>query len=156
MRPLHVLALAALALGGGVLLGWLILQPVTVNNHFHVASPTVQAVVPVVMPFPGLAAPAPALATTPADSDPPAVGIAGGPLRDRLGFVGLRGRLRAELDRRAGLPEGDPHRITAEQQDKGKELVGKLGDGHLLDLLVKYGPTLLKLAEAILALLAVL
>jgi hypothetical protein len=137
-----------MTLGFGALLGWLILQPVVVHNHFHVASPTVRAVVPVVMPFPGLAAPAPA--TTPTDSDPATVvGATGGPLRDRLGFVGLRGRLRAELDRRAGLPEGDPLRVTAEQQEKGKELVGKLGDGHLLDLLVKYGPSILKLAEAI-------
>jgi hypothetical protein len=154
MRPSRVLALLTMTLGFGALLGWLILQPVVVHNHFHVASPTVQAVVPVVMPFPGLTAPA--LATTPTDSDPPTVGAAGGPLRDRLGFVGLRARLRAELDRRALLPEGDPLRVTAEQQEKGKELVGKLGDGHLIELLLKYGPSLIRLAEAILALVALL
>jgi hypothetical protein len=57
------------------------------------------------------------------------------------------------VDRRAALPVGDVEHIGAEKAAKARELIGKLGDGHLLDLLVKYGPQIVKLVEAILALL---
>jgi hypothetical protein len=137
-------ALALLAAVVGLLAGWLGLQPVAIN--VAVDSPKFAAtVVPIGFgPF----------ASAPVAGDVP--GVAEGRLRDRLGFVGLRGRIRAELDRRAGLPEGHADRITEEQQEKGKELVGRLGDGHLLELLIRYGPEIIALVKAVLMLIAVL
>lgn len=84
----------------------------------------------------------------PAPSAPGSGVIVGG-----LSFHTLRGRIHAELERRAALPASDPHHINAGTHDKAKLFVGKLGDGHLLDLLIKYGPALMKIVEAILAML---
>lgn len=74
----------------------------------------------------------------------------------RLNFNGLRGRIRAELDRRAALDPSDPDHIDQVKHAKAKELVGELGDGHLLELLIKYGPQIIALVKAILAMLAFL
>ncbi len=74
--------------------------------------------------------------------------------RPRL--IGLRSRIRAEIERRAALPAGDPSHVSAERVAEANQFVGKLGDGHLLRMLIEWGPEILAFVVKLLALLAVL
>ena len=74
--------------------------------------------------------------------------------RPRL--LGLRAKIRAEVERRAALPVDNPWHITADKAAEVNAFVGKLGDGHLLELLIRYGPDIVALVIKILGLLAVL
>lgn len=71
-------------------------------------------------------------------------------------FRGVRSKLNAELDRRAALPAGHADKITAAECERAKKFVGRLGDGRILDFIIKYGPDIIRIVGAILALLAFL
>jgi len=71
-------------------------------------------------------------------------------------LLGLRTRIHAEIDRRAALAASDPDRLDTAKAAEAHTFVGRLGDGHLLDLIIKYGPSIFKIVMAILGLMAVL
>ncbi len=71
-------------------------------------------------------------------------------------MLGFRAKLHAEIDRRAALPENSVWYINAEKAKEAHDFVGKLGDGHLLDLLIKYGPDIAAVVIKILLMLAML
>lgn len=71
-------------------------------------------------------------------------------------MLGFRAKLHAEIDRRAAMPAESVWHINAEKAKEAHDFVGKLGDGHLLELLIKYGPEIAAIVIKILAMLAVL
>lgn len=75
------------------------------------------------------------------DTDLPNVAESTGPIRRLLDLRAKRREIIAEL-RRNGID--------------GEHVVGKLGDGTLLELLVKYGPTIYAIARAIAAMFGVI
>lgn len=74
--------------------------------------------------------------------------------RPRL--LGLRAKIRAEIERRAALPADNVWHLDAAKAAEANEFVGRLGDGHLLDLIIKYGPDIVALVIKILGLMMVL
>lgn len=71
-------------------------------------------------------------------------------------LFGLRAKLHAEIDRRAGLPTDHVWHLAPEKAQDAHAFVGKLGDGQLLELLIRYGPDIIALVIKILGLMAVL
>ncbi len=80
----------------------------------------------------------------------------GGMFEARPRLIGFRARLHAEIDRRASLDKGNVWHLDTTKANDAHAFVGKLGDGHLLELLIRYGPDIIMLIIKILGLMAVL